>query len=55
MVEPVAERHGQHPAEWLVDGGYVAHEQIDGAAEITTVYAPVPKPKDPATDPHSRK
>jgi IS5 family transposase len=39
----------------LVDGGYPAHEQIDRAAEHTTVYAPVPKPKDPDADPHARK
>ena len=36
------------------DGGYPAHEQLEQAAERTLVYAPVPKPKDPATDPHAR-
>ncbi len=41
MVEQVGERCGQHPAEWLVDGGYPAHEQLDQAAEHTVVYAPV--------------
>jgi transposase len=55
MVEQVETRYGQSPAEWLVDGGYPAHEQIDQAAEHTTVYAPVPKAKDPDTDPHARK
>jgi transposase len=55
MIEQVAERCGRHPADWLVDGGYPAHEQIEQAAEHTTVYAPVPKPKDPDTDPHARK
>lgn len=55
MVEQVGERCGQHPAEWLVDGGYPAHEQLDQAAEHTIVYAPVPKPKNAATDPHLAK
>ena len=55
MVEQVETRYGQSPTEWLVDGGYPAHEQIDQAAEHTTVYAPVPKAKDPDTDPHARK
>jgi transposase len=55
MLEQVGERCGQDPDAWLVDGGYPAHEQIEQAAERTDVYAPVPKPKDPATDPHARK
>ena len=55
MVEQVAERCGETPAQWLVDGGYPAHEQLDSVAEHTEVYAPVPKPKDPATDPHAPK
>jgi transposase len=48
MVEQVGERYGTHPEEWLVDGGYPA-------AEHTKVYAPVPKPKDPDTDPYVAK
>jgi transposase len=55
MVEQVGERYGRHPDEWLIDGGYTAHEQIEQAAEHTTVYAPVPKPKDPSTDPYVAK
>jgi hypothetical protein len=55
MVGQVAERYGQTPGEWLVDGGYPAHEQLDQVAEKTTVYAPVPKPKDSAVDPHEPK
>jgi len=55
MVEQVTERCGQSPAEWLVDGGFPAHDQLDAVADDTTVYAPVPKPKDPATDPHVAK
>ena len=55
MVEQVTERCGQSPEEWLVDGGYPAHEQLDAVAEQTEVYAPVPKAKDEATDPHAPK
>jgi transposase len=55
MVEQVTERYGQSPEQWLVDGGYPAHEQLQRAAVHTEVYAPVPKPKDPATDPHAPK
>ncbi|MGH7262148.1 MAG: transposase, partial [Nitrospiraceae bacterium] len=55
MVEQVTERCGQSPEEWLVDGGYPAHEQLDAVAEQTKVYAPVPKAKDEATDPHAPK
>lgn len=45
MVEQVEQRLGKSPNEWLVDGGFPAHEQIDAAAGKTTVYAPVPEPR----------
>lgn len=45
MVEPVAQRLGQSPDEWRVDGGFPAHEQIDAVAGRTKVYAPVPEPR----------
>lgn len=38
-----------------MDGGYPAREQLNRVAEETYVYAPVPKPKDDATDPHATK
>ena len=50
MVEQVVERCGQAPKEWLADGGYPAHEQIDAVAGQTTVLAPVPQPKKKAKD-----
>ena len=55
MVEQVSARGGSAPDEWLVDGGYPAHGQLDAAAAQTTVYAPVPKPKDDTADPHAPK
>jgi transposase len=45
MVEQVERRLGQPPDEWLVDGGFPAHEQIDAVAGKTDVYAPVPEPR----------
>ena len=55
MVEQVVARCEASPEEWLVDGGYPAHEQVDAVSDKTVVYAPVPKPKDEATDPHAPK
>jgi transposase len=43
MVEQVGERCGKLPEQWLVDGGYTSHEQIDAVAGKTDVYAPVPE------------
>ena len=45
MVEQVEQRLGQAPEQWLVDGGFPAHEQIDAVAGKTELYAPVPRPK----------
>jgi transposase len=45
MVEQVEQRLGRPPAQWLVDGGFPAHAQIDAVAGKTEVYAPVPQPK----------
>lgn len=45
MVKQVIERCGQAPEDWLVDGGFPAHDQIDAVAALTRVIAPVPKPK----------
>jgi hypothetical protein len=45
MVEQVEQRVGQVPAQWLVDGGYPAHEQLDAVQHKTEVYAPVPEPR----------
>ena len=52
MVEQVQARYGATPDEYLVDGGYPAHAQIDAVAEKTVVYAPVPKAKEGERDPH---
>lgn len=43
MVEQVQERCGQTPGQWLVDGGYPAHAQLEAVAAQTEVYAPVPE------------
>ena len=43
MVEQVEQRLGCSPDQWLVDGGFPAHEQIDAVADKTEVYAPIPE------------
>jgi hypothetical protein len=45
MVSQVEQRLGEVPAQWLVDGGFPAHEQLDAVAPKTEVYAPVPEPR----------
>ena len=47
MVDQVEQRVGKVPGQWLVDGGYPAHEQIDAVAGKTVLYAPVPKNRPP--------
>lgn len=52
MLDQLEERYGKRPLESLVDGGFVALDEIEKAAQAgTTVYAPVTKPKDPDRDP----
>lgn len=55
MVQHVSGRCGQSPKQWLVSGGYPAHEQLQAGGERIEVYAPVPKPKQPAADPRALK
>jgi transposase len=50
MVEQVEQRLGEVPEQWLVDGGFPAHEQIDAVAHKTEVYAPVPEPRSKKDD-----
>jgi transposase len=54
MVDQVEERIGKAPEQWLVDGGFPAHEQIDAVAHKTELYAPVPKNK-PSKAKHAPK
>jgi transposase len=55
MVERLATRYGKPPGEMLVDGGFTKLADIEAvsAGGETTVYAPVPKPRDPQRDPHT--
>jgi transposase len=55
MLDQIEKRTGVRPAEYLVDGGYPQHDAIDQATERgTTIYAPLPKPRDGDTrDPHA--
>ena len=47
MVAQVTARCGRTADKWLVDGGYAKHEQIEAVSGKTTLYAPVPEPKQP--------
>jgi Transposase DDE domain len=56
MVGQIQRRYGQAPGEYEVDGGFAKHEDIEtvSAPQVgCTVYAPVPKPKDPQVDRHA--
>ena len=58
MVEQVKERYATVPGDVLVDGGFAQHDQIEAVSAPSlgcTVYAPVPKPKDPQVDRHAPK
>lgn len=58
MVEQVRGRCGVTPSEMLVDGGFAQHDQIDAVSTPgfgCTVYAPVPRPRDPKVDRHEPK
>jgi transposase len=53
MVAQLEERYDARPEEMLVDGGFAKKEDIETVGQGgTTVYAPVPTPKDPERDPH---
>jgi transposase len=52
MVVDILERTGVLPKDYLVDGGYRGHHNIEGlAAAGVTTYAPVLKPKKAGVDP----
>jgi transposase len=51
MLDQVEERAGERPKEALADGGFAKHEDVERAeAKGTTVYVPVPEPKDEKRD-----
>jgi transposase len=58
MVDQIEARYEAVPPEYLVDGGFAQHDQIEAvsAPEVgCTVYAPVPKPRDSKVDRHAPK
>jgi transposase len=51
MIEQLERRYGQRPSQSLVDGGFVAMDEIEEATRGgTEVYAPVAQPRDPNRD-----
>jgi transposase len=54
MSERLAEVYGQRPGEHLADGGFTKLADIEAlAAAGVAVFAPIPKPRDAARDPHA--
>jgi transposase len=54
MSDRLAAAYGQRPGEHLVDGGFAKLADIEAlAAAGVAVFAPVPKPRDAARDPHA--
>jgi len=54
MSERLAATYGRRPGEHLVDGGFAKLADIEAlAAAGVAVFAPVPKPRDAARDPHA--
>jgi hypothetical protein len=50
-LDQIEGRFGERPREALADGGFAKHEDIEQAQRSgTTVYVPVPEPKDEARD-----
>ena len=53
MLDQIEARFDVRPEEALADGGFAKHEDIRQAqTQGTTVYVPVPEPKDPKRDRH---
>jgi len=53
MVEQLEARYGETPDEYLVDGGFARHEDIEKVTQSgCTVYAPVQNPRSKGRDPH---
>lgn len=43
MIDQVSECYGKSPQQWLVDGGYPAHNQLDQAETKTCVFTHLSK------------
>ena len=56
MLDDIARRTGRTPDEYLVDGGFVTHENIEVvSARGATIYAPPAKSRNPKIDPYEPK
>lgn len=54
MMQDVRRRYGRVPAQWLADGGFAKHEQIEAvAAAGATPYLPVMAAKNDQRNPHT--
>lgn len=55
MLDQLEHRTGRRPAQYLVDGGFAKHDDIDTLDSRGTVFCPVPKPRKEGIDPHARR
>jgi transposase len=56
MLDEIELRTSKTPRQYLVDGGFVTHENIEAIAERgATAYAPLPKPRKQGIDPQAPK
>ena len=52
MVTQIEKRFGRRPKEYFVDGGFVTNHEIEIVAQKgITVYAPLPRPRKPGSQP----
>ena len=55
MHQQHQQRYARVPGQWLADGGFAKHDQIEQLeARATTVFAPVAAPKDKQRERHER-
>lgn len=55
MIEEIQNRYEHTPEEYLIDGGFSSHEEIEKVSDPmvgVTVFAPVPAPRNTERDPH---
>ncbi|MCH8884851.1 MAG: transposase [SAR324 cluster bacterium] len=53
MQDQLQKRYGRCPSEMLVDGGFARFDAVEAAeSRGSTIYAPVPSPKNAKLDPH---
>lgn len=56
MLDQLEQRTGRRPEQYLVDGGFAKHDDMDELdSRDVTLFCPVPKPRKEGIDPHARR